>query len=131
MLEMPRPCLRRHPEHPDMRCVDIAGHGGAHMAHDALGEDVLWHDDDDGLAGLAAREARMTEREAQALRDEFAGLAKEIRAAYQQGYADGVDDERAAVVAWLREHWSEVLEQTPQQTARLIERGEHRREEKL
>lgn len=56
MLEMPRPCLRRHPEHPDMRCVDIAGHGGAHMAHDALGEDVLWHDDD-GLAGLAAREA--------------------------------------------------------------------------
>lgn len=36
--------------------------------------------------------------------------------------------ERAAVVAWLREHWSEVLEQTPQQTARLIERGDHRRE---
>lgn len=36
--------------------------------------------------------------------------------------------ERAAVVAWMREHWSEVLEQTPQQTARLIERGEHRRE---
>ena len=71
----------------------------------------------------------MTECEAQALRDEFAGLSKEIRAAYQQGYADGVDDERAAVVAWLREHWSEVLEQTPQQTAKLIERGEHRREE--
>lgn len=37
--------------------------------------------------------------------------------------------ERAAVVAWLRKHWSEVLEQTPQQTAKLIERGEHRREE--
>lgn len=73
----------------------------------------------------------MTEREAQSLRDEFAGLSKDIRAAYRQGYADGVDDERAAVVAWLREHWSEVLEQTPQQTARLIERGEHRREEKL
>lgn len=36
--------------------------------------------------------------------------------------------ERAAVVAWLRKHWSEVLEQTPQQTAKLIERGEHRRE---
>lgn len=71
----------------------------------------------------------MTEREAQALRDEFAGLSKEIRAAYRQGYADGVDDERAAVVAWLRKHWHEVLEQTPQQTAKLIERGEHRREE--
>lgn len=37
--------------------------------------------------------------------------------------------ERAAVVAWLRKHWFEVLEQTPQQTAKLIERGEHRREE--
>lgn len=46
-------------------------------------------------------------------------------------YADGAEAERAAVVAWLREHWSEVLEQTPQQTAKLIERGEHRREEKL
>ena len=48
--------------------------------------------------------------------------AKAVRAA--------VAEERAAVVAWLREHWSEVLEQTPQQTAKLIERGEHRREEK-
>lgn len=37
-----------------MRCVDIAGHGGAHMAHDAVGRDVLWQDED-GLAGLAAR----------------------------------------------------------------------------
>jgi hypothetical protein len=37
--------------------------------------------------------------------------------------------ERAAVVAWLRKHWSDVLEQTPQQTAKLIERGDHRREE--
>lgn len=42
---------------------------------------------------------------------------------------DAERQERAAVVAWLREHWSEVLEQTPQQTARLIERGDHRRKE--
>jgi hypothetical protein len=44
-------------------------------------------------------------------------------------YRKEVEQERAAVVAYLREHWSEVLEQTPQQTARIIERGEHRREE--
>lgn len=70
----------------------------------------------------------MTEQDAQNMRDEFAGWAKVLQEAYRQGYTDGQDDERAAVVAWLREHWSEVLEQTPQQTARLIERGEHRRE---
>lgn len=49
---------------------------------------------------------------------------------YEQGIAEGERRATAAVVAWLREHWSEVLEQTPQQTARLIERGEHRREGK-
>lgn len=73
-------------------------------------------------------EAAMTEQEAENLRDEFAGLSAEIRDAFKQGYTDGQDDERAAVVAWLRAHWSDVLEQTPQQTAKLIERGEHRRE---
>jgi len=65
----------------------------------------------------------MTEREAQALRDEFAGLAKEIRAAYQQGYADGVHDERAAVVKYLAARGGICLD-----LADDIERGEHRRE---
>lgn len=51
-----------------------------------------------------------------------------VARAYEAGRDNGIKQERAAVVAWLREHWSEVLEQTPQQTARLIERGEHRRE---
>lgn len=68
----------------------------------------------------------MTEQDAQNMRDEFSGWAEVLQEAYRQGYTDGQDDERAAVVAWLREHWSEVLEQTPQQTAKLIERGEHR-----
>ena len=49
----------------------------------------------------------------------------------RKGYETGKSEERAAVVAWLREHWSAVLEQTPQQTAKLIERGEHRRKETL
>lgn len=65
------------------------------------------------------------------LRDEVAMLQQEarIRKNLCDGLAEEVQAERAAVVAWLREHWSEVLEQTPQQTAKLIERGEHRREE--
>ena len=50
--------------------------------------------------------------------------------AWEERLRAEVERERAAVVAWLRKHWSEVLEQTPQQTAKLIERGEHRREEK-
>lgn len=78
----------------------------------------------------------MTEREAQALRDEFAGLSKKIRAAYRQGYADGVYDERAAVVAWLRD-WARPLAGYYDMSVRKsvlleasdrIERGEHRRE---
>ena len=56
-------------------------------------------------------------------------LRNEISWALDLSEARGRDAERAAVVAWLRKHWSEVLEQTPQQTAKLIERGEHRREE--
>jgi hypothetical protein len=42
---------------------------------------------------------------------------------------DGVKDECAAVVAWLRvEPWSRML--TVEEAAACIERGEHRREEK-
>jgi hypothetical protein len=65
----------------------------------------------------------MTEREAQALRDEFAGLSKEIRAAYRQGYADGVNDEREAVVAWLRAPSSSPYVHV---VADDIDYGEHR-----
>lgn len=66
------------------------------------------------------------ERRAQeAFRADIERYGSQLEAAHDRGVAA----ERAAVVAWLREHWSEVLEQTPQQTARLIERGEHRREE--
>lgn len=72
----------------------------------------------------------MTEQDAQNMRDKFSGLAKVLQEAYRQGYTDGQADERAAVVAWLRAHWSDVLEQTPQQTAKLIERGEHCRKVK-
>ena len=77
----------------------------------------------------------MTEREAQALRDEFAGLSKEIRAAYRQGYADGVDAERAAVVAYLDDMMQDCFLVGRHREgralafyARRIESGEHRRE---
>ena len=76
-------------------------------------------------------EEHMTECEAQPLRDEF---AEEIRAAYRQGYADGVDDERAAAVAWLTKVFAAAS--LPPRAHEVfagiwdaIERGEHRREE--
>jgi hypothetical protein len=60
MLSMPTPCLRRHPT-LSLRCVDIAGHGGAHMAEDSRGTTYSWTDEDmelEGLRELAQREAR-------------------------------------------------------------------------
>ena len=56
-------------------------------------------------------------------------LMAEEAARAENANAEDAKKERAAVVAWLRKHWSEVLEQTPQQTAKLIERGDHHREE--
>lgn len=57
MLGMFGPCLRRHPHFENVRCVDVAGHGGAHMAHAPNGTELSWSDEDDGLRALAAREA--------------------------------------------------------------------------
>lgn len=60
MLSMPTPCLRRHPIHAGLRCVDIAGHDGAHMAEDSRGATLSWTDEDmelEGLRALAEREA--------------------------------------------------------------------------
>lgn len=90
-------------------------------------------------------EPALTQQEAENLRDEFAGLSAEIRDAFKQGYTDGQDDERAAMVAWLREqltsdketakhylhaeglaYWRGVIEATELFT-RIIESGEHRK----
>lgn len=68
------------------------------------------------IADLGVQVARLTQQVA--FRDM---IIKELK--------HEVKTEREAVVAYLREHWSEVLEQTPQQTARIIEHGEHRKEE--
>jgi hypothetical protein len=60
MLAMPTPCRRRHPHIQNLRCVDVAGHTGVHMAEDSAGFIcILWTDDmdDSDLTGLAAREA--------------------------------------------------------------------------
>lgn len=77
-----------------------------------------------GLADMR-RVYEFTRGQADELAANGVSIAKAQDKAYRQGYTDGQDDERAAVVAWLRAHWSDVLEQTPQQTAKLIERGEH------
>lgn len=66
----------------------------------------------------------MTEQDAQNMRSEFAGLSDVIREAYRQGYTDGQDDERSAVVAWLRSRHGYGP------VADAIESGEHRREVK-
>lgn len=60
MLSMPTPCRRRHPHIQNLRCVDVAGHAGVHMAEDSASFIcILWTDDMDesDLTGLAAREA--------------------------------------------------------------------------
>lgn len=56
------------------------------------------------------------------------------KAAYASGALDGQDTERAAVVAWLRERqeaaeWA-LTAAGYEHAADIIERGEHRREEK-
>lgn len=78
-------------------------------------------------------EPAMTEQEAENLRDEFAGLSAEIQDAFKQGYTDGQDDERAAVVAWLRE-WQNTMDDRITHddldyAIAVIERGVHRRKE--
>lgn len=80
----------------------------------------------DTLDALVAEVERL-----RAERDHFrkAWSAAQVRLDCGTDATEAVREERAAVVAWLRKHWSEVLEQTPQQTAKLIERGEHRKEE--
>jgi hypothetical protein len=49
---------------------------------------------------------------------------------YRQGHSDGCEDERAAVVAWLREAaYTTLHDARAWDVAEAIERGEHRREE--
>jgi len=67
--------------------------------------------------------ACITPQELEALVEEVERL-REGEDGYRQGHSDGCEDERAAVVAWLRAR--NFLEWE----ADAIERGEHRREEK-
>jgi hypothetical protein len=53
-----------------------------------------------------------------------------LNAALDGAYCAGAEQERAAVVAWLRaEAYLTLYEATPSDVADAIERGEHRREE--
>ena len=71
MLAMPTPCLRRHPKNLLLRCVDIAGHDGAHMVEDAKGDVYSWTDEDMELEGLRA----LAERESVSHPDHYGGKA--------------------------------------------------------
>ena len=59
-------------------------------------------------------------------------IAKAEERAYRQGYTDGQDDERAAVVAWLNHaadtRYYDCCCGPVAACAEAIERGEHRRE---
>lgn len=102
----------------------------ARIATGIYGDDRMSKEEsDDALSALAEIVAEVERLRAE--RDHFrkAWSAAQVRLDCGTDATEAVREERAAVVAWLRKHWSEVLEQTPQQTAKLIERGEHRREE--
>lgn len=78
----------------------------------------------------------MTEQDAQNMRNEFSGWAAVLEEAYRQGYTDGQDDERAAVVAYLYDMGQDcrLIGRIREGAAvayyaNLIERGEHRRKE--
>jgi len=60
------------------------------------------------------------------LRQQRAEHLVDNRNAHEEGVDAGRDDERAAVVAWLREEYDTDSTRT---AADEIERGEHRREE--
>jgi hypothetical protein len=97
----------------------------------------------------ALAEARLTmlleaEMENTALRARVAELTEAMRSqgddGYRQGHADGCEDERDAVVAWLREEGELMLAALTRSgldratclaaAANCVERGDHRHKEK-
>ena len=77
---------------------------------------------------------KLTPEEATALNNLYYAcelLRERARTAKEEGRAEGQREERAAVVAWLREHGMAPYAQSNlDYAATMIERGEHRRREK-
>lgn len=122
-----------------IRSASEAGTGLSLLLGDVIVLDAELFRLQQGLADMR-RVYEFTRGQVEELTANGVSIAKAADKAYRQGYTDGRDDERAAVVAWLHEEAEASAQTFTLQSgewanridglANCIERGEHRREEK-